>query len=149
LFLIFEERKVRRIKNMKKIAALFVNLCLAFVMVVTLTACGSSKEFKDIQEYLDAQKDQIDAAIKQQEGLGMTMEVKADGDTLVYRYVYADEMPINDETTAYFDQKLEETKEQFTAVIDEMKELIDVENPKVKLLYENPDGSVVYEHTYE
>lgn len=134
---------------MKKIAALFVNLCLAFVMVVTLTACGSSKEFKDIQEYLDAQKDQIDAAIKQQEGLGMTMEVKADGDTLVYRYVYADEMPINDETTAYFDQKLEETKEQFTAVIDEMKELIDVENPKVKLLYENPDGSVVYEHTYE
>lgn len=134
---------------MKKIAALFVNLCLAFVMVVTLTACGSSKEFKDIQEYLDAQKDQIDAAIKQQEGLGMTMEVKADGDTLVYRYVYADEMPINDETTAYFDQKLEETKEQFTEVIDEMKELIDVENPKVKLLYENPDGSVVYEHTYE
>ena len=118
-------------------------------MVVTLTACGSSKEFKDIQEYLDAQKDQIDAAIKQQEGLGMTMEVKADGDTLVYRYVYADEMPINDETTAYFDQKLEETKEQFTEVIDEMKELIDVENPKVKLLYENPDGSVVYEHTYE
>ncbi len=37
----------------------------------------------------------------------------------------------------------------FVAVIDEMKELIDVENPKVKLLYENPDGSVVYEHTYE
>ncbi len=133
---------------MKKIAALFVNLCLAFVMVVTLTACGS-KEFKDIQEYIDAQKDQIDAAIKQQEGLGMTMEVKADGDTLVYRYVYATEMPINDETTAYFDGKLEETKSQFEAVIDEMKELIDVENPKVKLLYENPDGSVVYEHTYE
>ena len=58
-------------------------------------------------------------------------------------------MPINDETTAYFDEKLEETKSQFEAVIDEMKELIDVENPKVKLLYENPDGSVVYEHTYE
>lgn len=134
---------------MKKIAALFVNLCLALVMVITLTACGSSKEFKDIQEYIDAQKDQIDAAIKQQEGTGMTMEVKADGDTLVYRYVYADEMPINDETTAYFDAKLEETKEQFQAVIDEMKELIDVESPKVKLLYENPDGSVVYEHTYE
>lgn len=135
-------------KNMKKITTLFASLCLAFVMIVTLTACGG-KEFDSIEKYLEAQQDQIDAAISQQKALGLTMEVKADGDTLVYRYVYATQMEVTDEVTNYFDTQMEQNKSQFDAVIDEMKELIDVENPKVKLLYENPDGTVIYEHTYE
>lgn len=136
-------------KSMKKIATVLASLCLAFVMVVTLTACGGGKEFDSIQEYIDAQKEQIDEAIKANEGSGMTMEVKADGDTLIYRYVYETEMPVGEETTSYFDNNIDNFKAQFEAVINEMKELIDVKDPKVKLLYENPDGTVIYEHTIE
>ena len=127
-------------KSMKKIATVLASLCLAFVMVVTLTACGGGKEFDSIQEYIDAQKEQIDEAIKANEGSGMTMEVKADGDTL---------MPVGEETTSYFDNNIDNFKAQFEAVINEMKELIDVKDPKVKLVYENPDGTVIYEHTIE
>ncbi len=79
----------------------------------------------------------------------MTMEVKADGDTLIYRYVYETEMPVGEETTSYFDNNIDNFKAQFEAVINEMKELIDVKDPKVKLVYENPDGTVIYEHTIE
>ncbi len=43
-------------KSMKKIATVLASLCLAFVMVVTLTACGGGKEFDSIQEYIDAER---------------------------------------------------------------------------------------------
>ncbi|MDE6876045.1 MAG: DUF4854 domain-containing protein [Lachnospiraceae bacterium] len=135
-------------KNMKKFATVLASLCLVFVMAVALVGCGSGKEFDSVQDYLDAQKDQIDAAIKETEGSGMSMEIKADGDTLVYRYVYETAVPVGDETTAKFDAGLDTFKSQFDAVLDEMAELIDIKNPAVKLVYENPDGTVVYTHTF-
>lgn len=135
-------------KNMKKFATVLASLCLVFVMVAALVGCGSGKEFDSVQEYLDAQKDQIDAAISEIEGSGMTMEIKADGETLIYRYVYEVEVPVGDETTAQFDAGLDTYKSQFDGVLDEMAELIDVKNPAVKLIYENPDGTVVYTHTF-
>lgn len=136
-------------KNMKKIFTVLASLCLAFVMVVSLTGCGSDKDYDNVQEYLDAQKDQIDAAIKQTEGSGMTMEIKAEGDdTLVYRYIYDEAIEVTDDVTAYFDSSMETNKATFDSVLDEMAELIDVKSPKVKLSYENPDGSIVYTYTF-
>lgn len=106
------------------------------------------KMFATVQEYLDAQKDQIDAAVKQIEGSGMSMEITADGDTLIYRYVYDVEVPIGDETTASFEASLDLYESQFGSVLDEMERLIDVKEPAVKVSYENQDGSVVYTHTF-
>ena len=135
-------------KNMKKIATVLASLCLALVMVATLVGCGSGKEFDSVKAYVDAQKDQIEDAKKELEGTGMSVEIKADGDTLVYRYIYDVELSVTDETTAQFDANLELYKTQFDAVLDEMAELIDVKNPAVQLIYENPDGTVVYTHTF-
>ncbi len=135
-------------KNMKKIATVLASLCLALVMVATLVGCGSGKEFDSVQAYVDAQKDQIEDAKKELEGTGMSVEIKADGDTLVYRYIYDVALPVSDEVTAQFDANLELYKTQFDAVLDEMAELIDVKNPAVQMIYENPDGTVVYTHTF-
>lgn len=135
-------------KNMKKFATVLASLCLAFVMVVSLAGCGSSKDFDSVQAYLDAQKDDIEQAKKELEGTGMSVDVTADGDTLVYRYTYDVELPVGDETTASFDANLDEFKSQFDAVLDEMENLIDVDKPAVQLIYANPDGTVVYTHTF-
>lgn len=120
------------------------------------SAAGSSasdsqngKQYATVQAYLDAQQDEIDAAIKSAEGSGMTMEIKAEGsDTLVYRYIYDSAIEVTDEVTAYFDSSMETNKATFDAVLDEMAELIDVESPAVRLSYENPDGSIVYTYTF-
>ena len=135
-------------KNMKKIATVLASLCLVFVMAAALVGCGSGKEFDSVKAYVDAQKDQIEEAKKEVEGTGMSVEIEADGDTLVYRYIYDIEIPVTDETTTTFDENLELFKTQFDAVLDEMAELIDVKNPAVQLIYENPDGTVVYTHTF-
>ncbi len=159
---------------MKKFFATFASLCLALVMVLSLAGCGSKEEdassdgntkvedgkgddsssgklmdgsnklFASVQEYIDAQKDDIDAAIKQNEGSGMSMEVKADGDTLIYRYIYDTAVPVTQVTIDTFNSSLDTYKTQFNEILSEMERVIDVKNPAVKLLYENPDGALVY-----
>lgn len=138
-------------KNMKKIFTVLASLCLAFVAVVSLAGCGGSgKDYDNVQEYLDAQKEQIDEAISEVQGSGMTMEVKAEGnDTLVYRYIYDEAIEVTDAITEYFESSMDTNRATFEAVIDEMAELIDVKSPKVKLSYENPDGSIIYTYTFE
>lgn len=119
------------------------------------SAAGSSasdnqngKQYASVQAYLDAQQDEIDAAVKQTEGSGMTMEIKAEGeDTLLYRYIYDEAIEVTDAITSYFESSMETNKATFDAVLDEMAELIDVD-PKVKLSYENPDGSIIYTYTF-
>ncbi len=114
-----------------------------------VTVVDSNKAlFSTVQEYIDAQKDDIDASIASMEGSGMSMEIFADGDTLVYRYVYDLKVPVTKAVKKQFEENLALYEQQFYSVVDEMCEFIDVENPKVKLIYENPDGATVYEHTF-
>lgn len=109
---------------------------------------SDTKMFASVQEYLDAQADQIEEAKKQIEGSGMSMEIAADGETLIYRYIYDTAVEVNDELTASFDASLDQFKTQFDAILAEMEQLIDIAEPAVKLSYENPDGSVIYTHTF-
>lgn len=139
-------------KNMKKFATTLASLCLAFVMLVALTGCGSDKQFSSVQDYLDAQKDQIEEAKQQIDDNEMSLEITADGDTLVYRYIYKDNVEVKEddkaEVEASFEASIDMFKTQFDAVLDEMAELIDVKEPAVRLSYENPDGTVIYTHTF-
>lgn len=111
-------------------------------------ADSNGKMFASVQAYLDAQQDQIDEAVKAVEGSGMSMEIKADGDTLVYRYIYDETVPVDDDLTASFEAGLDTYQSQFDAVLAEMERLIDVTEPAVLLVYENPDGTVIYTHTF-
>ncbi len=139
-------------KNMKKFATVLAGLCLAFVMVIALTGCGSDKQFSSVQAYLDAQEEQIEEAKQQIDDNEMSLEITADGDTLVYRYIYKEKVEIaedqKEDVDASFQASIDMYKTQFDAILDEMEELIDVAEPAVKLIYENPDGTVVYTHTF-
>ncbi|MCX4347792.1 MAG: DUF4854 domain-containing protein, partial [Lachnospiraceae bacterium] len=55
---------------------------------------SNNKKYSTLQEYLDAQKAQIDTMLKQYEDSGMTMEIKVDGETLVYRYIYDEQVDV-------------------------------------------------------
>lgn len=135
-------------KKMKNFAGVLAVLCLAFVMTASLAGCGKSKDFASVQEYVDAQKEQIAAAIEKMEGSGMSVEITADQDALVYRYVYDDAVEVTEETTAIYEENLDTFNAQFEAVLDEMAEFIDVKKPEIRIIYENPDGSIVYTRTY-
>lgn len=114
-----------------------------------VTVVDSNKAlFSTVQEYIDAQKDDIDAAIESMEGSGMSMEIFADGDTIVYKYVYDSKVPVTKAVKKQFEENLVLYEQQFYSVVDEMCEFIDVAEPKVRLVYENPDGSIVYEHMF-
>lgn len=139
-------------KNIKKFATALTGLCLAFVMAIALTGCGNSKQFDSVQDYLDAQKDQIEEAKAQIDDNEMSLEILSDGDTLIYRYIYKENVKIEEgqkaEVEASFQASIDMFKAQFDAVLDEMAELIDVKEPAIKLSYENPNGTVIYTYTF-
>jgi hypothetical protein len=156
----------------KKFLAMVAGICLA-VAVTSFTGCGSkegepssgsvSKEneeknptpttgkllssdklFSNVDEYIEAQKDQIDEMLKSYEDSGMTMEISSEGETLLYRYIYDDPMEVTQAVLDYFDSSISDYRKQFDSVIAEMERVIDIENPAVELRYENPDGTLIY-----
>ena len=58
---------------------------------------NNGEKFADVAEYVAAQKDQIDALLKQMEGSGMTMQIYGEENTLVYRYIYEEAVEVSDE----------------------------------------------------
>lgn len=105
---------------------------------------SNNKKYSTLQEYLDAQKAQVDTMLKQYEDSGMTMEIKVDGETLVYRYIYDEQVDVTQGMLDYFDSSIDGFRQQFDTVIDEISRQVDVKEPAVQLLYENPDGSLIY-----
>lgn len=109
---------------------------------------SNKKMFSDVQEYLDAQQDEFDEIIESLDGLGMSMKVFADDNILVYEYIYESEILAIKEAKKHFDKYMTSQEETLLSLIEEMEEYIDVENPKVKFIYKNPDGTIVYEYTF-
>lgn len=157
----------------KKFLAMVAGICLA-VAVTSFTGCGSKEEepssgsvskgdeekeptpttgkllsadnklFSTVDEYIDAQKDQIDEMLKEYEDSGMTMEISSDGETLVYRYTYDTQMEVTQAVLDYFDSSISDYRKQFDSVLNEMGRVIDIKEPAVELRYENPDGTLIY-----
>ncbi len=156
----------------KKFLAMVAGICLA-VAVTSFTGCGNKEEepssssvsggdeeknptpttgkllssdklFSNVDEYIEAQKDQIDEMLKSYEDSGMTMEISSEGETLLYRYIYDDPMEVTQAVLDYFDSSISDYRKQFDSVIGEMERVIDIKNPAVELRYENPDGTLIY-----
>lgn len=158
-------------RNKKRFLAMFTGICIA-VAAASFTGCGNKEEepssgsvskedenptpttgkllssdnklFSNVDEYIEAQKDQIDEMLKSYEDSGMTMEISSEGETLLYRYIYDDQIDVTQAMLDYFDSSISDYRKQFDSVIAEMERVIDIEKPAVKLQYENPDGTLIY-----
>lgn len=105
---------------------------------------ADNKLFSNVDEYIEAQKDQIDEMLKEYEGSGMTMEISAEGETLLYRYIYDEQLEVTQAMFDYFDASISDYRQQFDSVLNEMGRVIDIKEPSVELRYENPDGTLIY-----
>lgn len=117
-------------------------------------ATAAAKRFASIAEYLQdpsvqekfrAQEEQADdynSIIK--------MNAYAEEDTLVYEYTYL--IHIDEENVAStkdkIDQSLDESSAAFEQIIAELQENVDIENPKVRMIYLNDDGTMITERIF-
>lgn len=77
----------------------------------------------------------------------MSMKIYAEGNTLVYHYIYDNPVEVSEEDLAEMETTLTGSKEQFQTLIRQLETLIDADDIAIKILYENPDGSEVYSTT--
>lgn len=113
---------------------------------------SSGKPYASVEDYLNTPEVQseVNSAIEANDS-GLNLEVYADGDTLVYDYTFTE--TFDDDTLDVvkdsLDTALEEKASSFESVVTVLKSNVDVENPKVKVVYRNSDGTVITEKTYE
>lgn len=155
---------------MKKIFA--VVICA--VMLVSVTACSnsaansngasdngtssqvessSSKDFASMQAYFDASStkqavETLKSSISTDE---YEFDCYAEGDAFVYEYTYVD--PIDEEQIPNLKELLDNSADtignSMHALMEELIDKIDIENPLITVKYFNTDGTLITEMTFD
>lgn len=112
--------------------------------------------WSSVGEYLEDPSvvEQIDAEIAAAEGTGLAIAVYADGNTLVYDYTYAEQLDLSDETTrqSMVDALKSGTEAQaatYENIAAMLRSVISADDIKVRLTYNNADGSEIYSCEFE
>lgn len=105
----------------------------------TLQEYYDSDDFqKGIKQASDTVKDQID------------LKVSLEGHTLVYTYTYLEQMEVNEEAVSAMEEALDSQRGTLELVYKETNETVKgVKDMKIKYVYLNKDGSVLFEKTYD
>lgn len=112
--------------------------------------------WSSVGEYLEDPSvvEQIDAEIAAVEGTGLAIAVYADGNTLVYDYTYAEQLDLSDETTkqSMVDALKSGTEAQaatYENIAAMLRSVISADDIRVRLIYNNADGSEIYSCEFE
>ena len=104
----------------------------------------ASGKFATIEDYINSEemKAELDSMIDMMEGLGMKIEVLGDGDKLIYRYTYNEQMPADTLADTLL-ASLDAQASTFESVASSLKLLVEVEDPIVVVEYYNADGTEI------
>lgn len=112
--------------------------------------------WSSVGEYLEdpSVAEQIDTEIAAAEGTGLAIAVYADGNTLVYDYTYAEQLNLSDETArqSMVDALKSGTEAQaatYENIAAMLRSVISADDIKVRLTYNNADGSEIYSCEFE
>lgn len=136
-------------------------LLLVSLFCLSLVACGNPHEIKvnegggkvvyeGIDKYISSSEYQaeIKETIETMDKWGLTLEVKSEGDTLVYSYTYQSQVDLSDEAKNNILESIKSQSDVYNAIIDQISKDTTEGNPKVKIVYYNADGSVLVEHVF-
>ena len=120
----------------------------------SVSESGSTQEFATLGEYLvdPDVKAEIDASIAEQTDDNMTIQVYADGNTLVYEYQFADQYDFTEDELKTVKDSLksgcDEAADTFTGIAQSLEDEVGLSDISIRLVYLNGDGSEIYTHEY-
>ena len=170
-------------KNLAKRCELFA---CAFLLILSMTACGSGKEtkqskdkegvqteeaitpeeeteetesgelnengkFGSIQEMLDSDlmSEQLKSQMASLKDSGMSCELAAGGDALIYNFTIEDANMANAMTKDVLDSQMETLSPTFESIASVLPSMVDgLEKPSVVIRYLNPDGEEITSMEY-
>ncbi len=148
---IISVHKIKKKKEnmvMKKFTSKLLMPVMVLVLVVGLVACGG-KKYSSVSDYLNADevKSQLSEAQKSLEGSGISVEVTAEGEKMVYTYNCA-KLTKSDELVTAMEAQMAKADSTFQNAANEMKKFVDVKNGQIEVTYLDSAGETICSKTY-
>lgn len=121
-------------KTLKTIA-----MALVMALMLAMTACGGNRDAA-LEEYFqtDEMQEMIQEAKDSVEGSGMSIEILAEGNSLIYEYTFEEDSFDDSMLDAVKDQLvsgLESTASTFEGIASDLNEELKIDNSKVIVRY--------------
>lgn len=114
---------------------------------------SSTAKYKNVEEYVNdpVVKEQLDKVVNSMSSSQFTISVETENDNvLVYKYVFQREL--SDAQRKAVAEQIEKSLSSYDSIynslVDTLKKDVDVDNPKVRLVYETSDGQKITEKTW-
>ncbi len=125
----------------------FLTSLLAVAMCFTLAACSNSSEMT-LEKYIDSMQDEISEMTESMKEQGMTIEVSARENSLVYSYHFTEDLGDTSLVKASLEQSLEELSSTFEDILSTLKEEVSSAE-SVIVEYLDMDGNVIVSKEYK
>lgn len=117
------------------------------------TTKASTAKYKNIEEYVNDPviKEHLDKVINSMSSSQFKISVETENDNvLVYKYVFNKELSDaqREDVAKQIEKSLSSYDSIYNSLVDTLKKDVDVDNPKVRLVYETSDGQKITEKTW-
>lgn len=124
---------------MKKITLKTIAIALVMTLMLAMTACGGNKDAA-LEKYFqtDEMQEMVQEAKDSVEGSGMSIEILAEGNTLIYEYTFEEDSFDDSMLDAVKEQLvsgLESTASTFEGIASDLNDELKVENSTVVVRY--------------
>ena len=124
---------------MKKTTLKTIAIALVMTLMLAMTACGGNKDAA-LEKYFqtDEMQEIIQEAKDSVEGSGMSIELLAEGNTLIYEYTFEENNFNDSELDTVTDQlvsRLESYASTFEGIASDLNKELKIDNSKVVVRY--------------
>ena len=136
---------------MKKTTLKTIAIALVMTLMLAMTACGGNKDAA-LEKYFqtDEMQEMVQEAKDSVEGSGMSIEILAEGNTLIYEYTFEENIFNDSELDTVTDQLvsgLESYASTFEGIASDLNEELKIDNSKVVVRYLY-NGEILAESEY-
>ena len=124
---------------MKKTTLKTIAIALVMTLMLAMTACGGNKDAA-LEKYFqtDEMQEMVQEAKDSVEGSGMSIEILAEGNTLIYEYTFEEDSfddSMLDAVKGQLVSGLESTASTFEGIASDLNDELKVENSTVVVRY--------------
>ena len=136
---------------MKKTTLKTIAIALVMTLMLAMTACGGNKDAA-LEKYFqtDEMQEMVQEAKDSVEGSGMSIEILAEGNTLIYEYTFEEDSFDDSMLDAVKEQLvsgLESTASTFEGIASDLNKELKIDNSKVVVRYLY-NGEILAESEY-
>lgn len=124
-------------------------IVMAMILAMTLTVVGCGKKFDNLDDFIasDEMQTELETVRESLAGSGMSIDIKADGDKLIYEYTLDQQVDATGMAES-LEAAMDQQKDAFVQVAEELKKEVKVDNPAVVVKYLNNDGTEIFSKEY-